>query len=332
MTRHAALSPSRTKDFKQCPLLFRFRSVDRLPEEPSTAALRGTLVHSVLEHLYDVPPAQRTVEYAVSQVLPAWHKHLEKDPEAEKLFAGPEELQNWLESAQTLVSNYFQMENPQFLQPRGRELFVNATLPSGLAIRGIIDRLDEAPSGALRVVDYKTGKSPHVRYQAEALFQMRFYATALVYSGAGLPARTQIIYLRDGRTLTYDPTPLDVTEIEQDLDSTWEQIDRKLDTGNFEPKTSRLCDWCYFKSICPAFGGQAPAMSESGAQYLRTAHRPRENAATDAQSSQAPAASPVPQDPGTPGAAPTQKTPDTNPASSAVQAQTDSGAKTDPNE
>src|SRR5690606_1680886 len=30
--RRAALSPSRAKDFQQCPLLFRYRTVDRLPE------------------------------------------------------------------------------------------------------------------------------------------------------------------------------------------------------------------------------------------------------------------------------------------------------------
>ena len=30
-----ALSPSRASDFLQCPLLYRFRSIDRLPERPS---------------------------------------------------------------------------------------------------------------------------------------------------------------------------------------------------------------------------------------------------------------------------------------------------------
>ena len=35
MSKHAALSPSRAKDFKQCPLLFRFRVIDRLAEPPS---------------------------------------------------------------------------------------------------------------------------------------------------------------------------------------------------------------------------------------------------------------------------------------------------------
>lgn len=57
--RRPALSPSRANDFMQCPLLFRYRVVDRLPEPPSSAAARGTLVHAVLERLYDAPLGDR---------------------------------------------------------------------------------------------------------------------------------------------------------------------------------------------------------------------------------------------------------------------------------
>ncbi len=62
MPRPPALSPSRAGDFQQCPLLFRYRTVDRLPEPPSAAATLGTLVHAVLERLYDLPARERTVE------------------------------------------------------------------------------------------------------------------------------------------------------------------------------------------------------------------------------------------------------------------------------
>ena len=44
-----ALSPSRASDFLNCPLLYRFRTIDRLPEPPDPVAVRGTLVHAVLE-------------------------------------------------------------------------------------------------------------------------------------------------------------------------------------------------------------------------------------------------------------------------------------------
>ena len=66
--RRAALSPSRAKDFKQCPLLFRLRMVDRLDEPGALATHRGTLVHAVLERLYDLPAGERTVSAALGML------------------------------------------------------------------------------------------------------------------------------------------------------------------------------------------------------------------------------------------------------------------------
>ena len=48
----SSLSPSRLSSFTSCGLQFRFSAIDRLPEPPTVAATRGTLVHAVLERLY----------------------------------------------------------------------------------------------------------------------------------------------------------------------------------------------------------------------------------------------------------------------------------------
>src|SRR5215208_7073095 len=84
--RRPSLSPSRAADFKTCPLLYRFRTIDRLPERKSLAAVRGTLVHSVLEKLYDLEPAARTVEAAHELLTPAWAE-LREEPGVAELFA-----------------------------------------------------------------------------------------------------------------------------------------------------------------------------------------------------------------------------------------------------
>src|SRR5881275_276979 len=76
-----SLSPSRAADFKTCPLLYRFRCIDRLPETPSRAATRGTVVHAVLEQLFDLPAAERTLEAARAMVPAAWRRVLSESPE-----------------------------------------------------------------------------------------------------------------------------------------------------------------------------------------------------------------------------------------------------------
>src|SRR5687768_17844347 len=88
--RRPSLSPSRAADFKTCPLLYRFRTIDRLPERKSLAAVRGTPVHSVLEKLYDLPPAARTVEAAQELLTPAWAE-LREEPGVADLFVVAQE-------------------------------------------------------------------------------------------------------------------------------------------------------------------------------------------------------------------------------------------------
>ena len=84
-----ALSPSRAGDFMTCPLLYRFRTIDKLPEAPSPDAIRGTVIHSILEELFDLPAADRTVERARDMLVPAWESLVEADPELVDML-GPE--------------------------------------------------------------------------------------------------------------------------------------------------------------------------------------------------------------------------------------------------
>lgn len=156
--RRPALSPSRAGDFKQCPLLYRFRAIDRLPEVPTRAQVRGTLVHAVLERLYDLPAAQREPAAARALVAPEWARLCEEGPELfGALFTGPDdpELPGWLASAGELLDAYFRLEDPRRLEPEARELLVETELASGLLLRGYIDRVDVAPGGEIRLVDYK---------------------------------------------------------------------------------------------------------------------------------------------------------------------------------
>src|SRR2546428_687113 len=75
-----ALSPSRAADFKQCPLLYRFRAIDRLPEAPSTAQLRGSVVPAALEQLYGLPAPQRGPDTAYALLDAAWQRVVADEP------------------------------------------------------------------------------------------------------------------------------------------------------------------------------------------------------------------------------------------------------------
>ncbi|WP_141309238.1 RecB family exonuclease [Streptomyces spinoverrucosus] len=256
-----SLSPSRAGDFMQCPLLYRFRVIDRLPEKPSAAATRGTLVHSVLERLFDAPAAERTAPRAKSLIPGQWQRLREAKPEVEELFADDpegERLAGWLAEAEQLVERWFTLEDPSRLEPAERELFVEAELDSGLRLRGIIDRVDVAPTGEVRIVDYKTGKAPRPEYAEGALFQMKFYALVVWRLKRVVPRRLQLVYLGSGDVLTYDPVLADLERVERKLLALWEAIRQATETGDWRPRPTKLCGWCDHQAHCPEFGGTPP--------------------------------------------------------------------------
>ena len=259
--RRPALSPSRAGDFKQCPLLYRFRAIDRLPERPSRAQVRGTLVHAVLERLFELPAEQRVPERARDLVEPTWAELCAREPElAGQLFDGPEDpsFAEWLASAGPLLDAYFGLEDPRWLEPAARELLVETELDSGLLLRGYIDRLDAAPDGQLRVVDYKTGAAPRVVAEARALFQMKFYALALLHQRGVVPTQLRLLYLADGESLTYRPDEAELRRFERTLDAIWTAILRAGRDGDFRPSPSRMCEWCSHRALCPAWDGTPP--------------------------------------------------------------------------
>lgn len=259
-TPRPALSPSRATDFKQCPLLYRFRAIDRLPEATSAAQLRGSVVHAALEQLYGLPAGLRSPDTARSLVQRAWDQMVAAEPElAGELDPGqPTQL---LEDARALVSGYYRLEDPTRFDPQCCEQRVEVELADGTLLRGYIDRIDVAATGELRVVDYKTGKGPPAaRALAEfkAMFQMKFYAVALFRSRGVPPTRLRLIYLADGQLLDYSPDRDELLRFEKTLMAIWRAIQSAGETGDFRPNPSRLCDWCPHQQRCPAFGGTPP--------------------------------------------------------------------------
>jgi putative RecB family exonuclease len=264
-TRAAALSPSRAADFMACPLLYRFRVIDRLPSPPSPAAARGTLVHAVLERLFDLPTAERTPERAVALLAPEWERLVASEPDLAGLLSddgldGPDRA-TWLAEASALVDTWFTLEDPTRLQPAERELYVEADI-GGLTLRGYVDRLDVAPNGALRVVDYKTGRSPGENFEAKALFQMRFYALVLWRSRGVVPRMLQLVYLGNRELLRYSPDEADLLATERKVKALWAAIERAARTGDWRPSPSRLCDWCEHRHLCPVWGGTPPPLPQ----------------------------------------------------------------------
>ena len=249
--RLETLSPSRAGDFKTCPQLFKFRAIDRIPEPTSIYQARGTTAHLALQRLFDRPPSERSPEVLYDLFREAWTE-MRGDDEFEELFDDISQERQWGLESMELLANYFRVEDPAGIEPEGRELDMLEDL-DGITIRGILDRLDRDDDGRLIITDYKTGKAPPERFALPAFFALKIYALLIRRHTGETPKEVRLLYL-NGPTLyrlTIDDRQLDA--IDSQLRALWNAIERAMKTDNYPPRPSRLCDWCSYQDICPAF-------------------------------------------------------------------------------
>jgi putative RecB family exonuclease len=243
------LSPSAVSEYENCPQLYKYRKIEKLPEPPSLDAERGTLVHTILQDLFEIPASGRTPQAAIDLLPSRWATQLEGKPALLEMVTNEKE---WLDRASALLSTYFTLENPTTFEATHREMHLENDFDSNVYLHGYVDRLDVAPTGEVRIVDYKTGKAPKPGWEEKALFQLRVYALLYWKNTGVLPRLLQLIYLGDGKVIKSNPTMAEIESAEKVLRRVAKDIFISIEKDYWPPKPSRLCDWCFFKSICPA--------------------------------------------------------------------------------
>lgn len=263
-----SLSPSKITSFKSCALAFRFSVIDQLPEPPSPAASKGTLVHRCLQLLMSRPPEQRSVENALED-LDSARIELAGNPEFALLDLTADEWFEFHASAASLVRRYFEMEDPASIRPIGLELMLTARL-GRVTLRGIIDRLELDDDGGLVVTDYKTGAVPAARYEQSRLLGVHFYALLCEQVLGRRPSRVQLLYLSAPEAIVNVPTQQSVQGMERKAIAAWTAIERACADEDFRPNKGPLCNWCSYKPYCPAWGGDPAQAVELRGDTVKT--------------------------------------------------------------
>jgi putative RecB family exonuclease len=246
------LTPSKVTAFTNCPLAFRYTQIEHRPEPPSPHAVKGTLVHSALEGLFWNHEAGARSEAAAAAELDRAWTDLQSDPEFVELALTEAAAATFMADARMLVANYFRLEDPNQVQAIGIELGVE-TNQDGLRLRGIIDRLDLGPDGALTVVDYKTGRAPSTRFEQGRMSGVQTYALLCERALGRAPVEVRLLHLRDPVMISAVATPQTIRGQQQRTNAVWGAIERACETEDFRPKTGPLCNYCHFKPSCPAF-------------------------------------------------------------------------------
>ncbi len=246
------LSPSRASDFKHCPQLFKFKAIDHIEMPPTVYQARGTTAHLALQRLFDLPAPQRTPERLFDLFRQAW---AELKPEAfPTLFDDVEEERSWGVESLAILANYFGVEDPTALEPLDRELDMTESLGE-MTIRGILDRMEEGGDG-LVITDYKTGKAPPERYAIPAFFALKIYALLIRRRIGRTAARLRLMYLNGPTIYEIPVSDHQLDAMERQLEALWAAINRAITRDDFPTRPGKLCDWCQYRDLCPAFAAE----------------------------------------------------------------------------
>jgi putative RecB family exonuclease len=247
-----SLSPSRVESFLSCPLAFRFASIQKLPDPPTPATTRGSLVHRSLELLFLLPAADRTpaaLDHCVDRAVAEYSVH----PDFTLLGLDEATARQFFAECRQLSANYLSLEDPRRIRAIGLELMLTAPV-GDLLLRGIIDRLELDDRGELIVTDYKTGRAPHPNYERKSLSGVHFYAFLCESVFGKIPAAIRLMYLKSGEVITAVPSPQSTRFMTTRTSAVWKAVSTACERDDFRPKPSTLCNYCAYQRWCPQFG------------------------------------------------------------------------------
>jgi putative RecB family exonuclease len=246
------LTPSKVGKFVSCPLAFRYSYIERIPEPTTTYQLRGTIIHRVLQALFDLGAPTRTYARAMELFEDAWSAATESG-ELGDLELTEAAMHSFRIENANLIAKYFALEDPSTVTPVGLELDLRVNV-DGVEFRGIIDRLDRLSDGRFAIVDYKTGRSPRADRSRSRMLGVNFYAFLCERLLGIRPSEVRLMYLGDQVVVVESPTDQSLRGLHLRANAVWGAIERACDSGDFRPSPSPLCKSCSYQDMCPAYG------------------------------------------------------------------------------
>ncbi len=241
------LSPSQAEAYKACPRRYALERRLRVDAGSGLYAELGGMIHRVLEEAeraaLERGEGRSTVEEALELLGGLW---------SAGLFGGGAWAEAWWRRAERIVRRLYELW-PSPAHPVALEHHLSLTM-GDVSWQGRADRI-EAENGAVRVVDYKTGKTPASRAEAGASPQLGFYLLAAARDPEicrhGTPTEAEFWYpAHEARRLTVRPfDPDNLPAVEEELGG----IARGIFAEDWAPRVGPVCQRCPVRGVCPAW-------------------------------------------------------------------------------
>lgn len=243
------LSFSRIDTYRLCPLKFRYAYIDRLPRRPAPALSFGTSIHAALQRFYDRKiPTPPTVDELLVFLYDGWDSTGFADCDRDEQLA-------YYRHAQQVLRSFHDREAPRYRLPAGTETWFELPVDEVALVVGSIDRVDARPDGSLEVVDYKTNRRIRDRQRVRGSLQLAIYALACEHLYGQLPVAVTLDFVVAGTRVRVPTDEVDLQAARQAIVDTARAVSAD---GPYPPTPNRLCGWCDYRTVCPAWQGDGP--------------------------------------------------------------------------
>ncbi|HEY6338924.1 MAG TPA: ATP-dependent DNA helicase [Candidatus Sulfotelmatobacter sp.] len=247
---HARLSASAVDTYERCPLQFKLERDWRMPRDIPAAMQYGAAMHRVLRTYYDSVRDGRAKsdDELIDQLRQDLSSAGIQDRYQHELYEkqGVEQLRDFLESARVAAAPEVLHTEEAFEVRFGETVVV-----------GRIDRIDRAPDGSVRVLDYKTGKA-RTQEDADESLQLSIYSLA-AQEKWGYRVGSVAFHNLEGNVAV--ATRRSILQLEEARERV-RAAAQGIAAGDFRAKPDFHCSFCPYRSVCPAKEKQMPRFSE----------------------------------------------------------------------
>ncbi len=231
------------KTYEDCPLKYKFKHVERLPEMsgPRPDLAFGINLHNTLKDFYE----------SLSFVAPSLEnlvQMLQENWKSKGLFASREDENFHFKEAQKILIDYFNKHKNNLRPALAIERSFSLPLDKHV-IYGKIDRLDKDnrnPADKIEIIDYKTSRHILTQEQVANDPQLIIYAMAVEQLYRCFPETISLYFLRNNFKVSI---PFDASKVQKVKDRILENI-AKIENQQFPSRSSPLCAYCGYEHLC----------------------------------------------------------------------------------
>ncbi len=251
--------------YKECPLKYKFKYIDKIKEKPKPFFFLGSLIHKILYEFYRrTPPPQ--LEELINIYVSEWNSksfeekgYIKEDYDRMDFNKGIRIIKNFYDKHKDNKDIPFQLEYGNYISV------------DGLKVQIIADKIEYIGEGKIIIVDYKTGKS------GERTNEQLYFYQKIVELDKDLIKKVEERYKEKIKRLEVEEMLYyyveELKEVrfkradEREIGRFWEEVlytVEDIKSQKFDPKPSeKSCGWCDFKTLCPIYEKRDTTINEN---------------------------------------------------------------------